>query len=66
MKLHDKRKMDEGRVEEKVLNIRKMMKRLKMTAEAAMDVLEIPPEEQGRYTLLLKEAETAGRYSAES
>ena len=55
----------EGREETNVSNIRKMMKRLKLSAEAAMDVLEIPNEEQHKYALLLKEAEAAGQYSAE-
>lgn len=39
----------EGHAEEKLDNIRKMMKNLKLTAKQAMDVLEIPEEEQGRY-----------------
>ena len=43
-----------------------MMDRLKMTAEAAMDVLEVPPEKKERYALLLKEAEASGQYTADS
>ena len=65
MELFKEEGREEGREEEKVSNIRKMMKRLKMTAEAAMDVLEIPAEEQDRYALLLKEAEAEDHYQAE-
>ncbi len=54
-----------GREEEKLRNIQKMIKRLKLSAEAAMDVLDIPPEEQKKYALLLKESESADNYSAE-
>ena len=53
-----------GRDEEKVSNLRNLMERLKMTAEAAMDALAVPQEEQQKYALLLKEAEAAEQYSA--
>lgn len=39
----------EGRAEGVVHNIRQMMKNLKLTAEQAMDVLEIPAEERSKY-----------------
>ncbi len=64
MKLYEKRKKEEGREEEKIRSIQKLMRRLKMSAEAAMDVLDIPPEEQQKYSLLLKENETPGNYNA--
>ena len=41
------------------------MQRLKLSAEAATDAPAAPPEEQQKYALLLKEAETTGGYSAE-
>ena len=65
MELFKEEGREEGREEEKVSNIRKMMKRLKMTADAAMDVLEIPAEEHDRYALLLKEAEAEDHYQTE-
>ncbi len=57
--------LERGREEEKLRNIQKMIKRLKLSAEAAMDVLDIPPEEQQKYALLLKEAETSDSYTPE-
>ena len=56
---------EEGREETQVSNIRALMQRLKLSAEAAMDALAVPPEEQEKYALLLKETEAAGRDSAE-
>ena len=56
---------EEGREETQVSNIRALMQRLKLSAEAAMDALAVPPEEQEKYALLLKETEAAGKYSAE-
>lgn len=55
----------EGREETQISNIRTLMQRLKLSAEAAMDALAVPPEEQQKYALLLKETETAEQYSAE-
>ena len=60
-----KAQKEEGRDENQVSNIRKMMKNLKMTAEAAMDILEIPSEEQKKYALMLKEGKVTDQYSAE-
>ena len=39
----------EGEEYERLTTIRKLMKSLKMTAQQAMAVLEIPSSEQGRY-----------------
>lgn len=39
----------EGRAEGRLHDVMKMMKNLRLTAEQAMDVLEIPPEERSRY-----------------
>ena len=39
----------EGEEQERLTTIRKLMKSLKMTAQQAMAVLEIPSSEQGRY-----------------
>ncbi|MBQ4514309.1 MAG: hypothetical protein II969_15045 [Anaerolineaceae bacterium] len=44
---------DEGREEEKFFSIQKLMKNLKITAEQAMDVLEISAEDRKRYLALL-------------
>jgi len=44
-----------GKDEERVFNIRNAMDKLSMTAEAAMDFIEIPVEEHEKYALLLKE-----------
>ena len=55
----------EGREETQISNIRTLMQRLKLSAEAAMDALAVPPEEQQKYALLLKETEAAEQYSAE-
>ena len=56
---------EEWREETQVSDIRMLMQPLKLSAEAAMDALAVPQEEQKRYALLLKEAEAAERYSAE-
>ena len=46
----------EGRETTQVSNIRTLMQRLKLSAEAAMDALAVPPEEQQKYALMLKES----------
>ena len=50
---------EEGREEGKELstvsNLRSLMGKMKISAEKAMDFLDIPAEEQPRYALLLKE-----------
>ncbi len=55
---------EEGREETQVSNIRALMQRLKLSAEAAMDALAVPPEEQKKYAMLLKETGTADNYTA--
>ena len=39
----------EGKDEERVNSIRKMMQKLNLTAKQAMDVLDIPVKEQEKY-----------------
>ena len=50
---------EEGREEGKELstvsNLRSLMGKMKISAEKAMDYLNIPAEEQPKYALLLKE-----------
>ena len=65
MELFKQEYREEGREEEKISNIRTLMQRLKLSAEAAMDALAVPPEEQQKYAMLLKETEAAEQYSAE-
>ncbi len=45
----------EGREEERLSGIRNVMKKLNLTAEKAMDFMDIPTQEQGKYAVLLKE-----------
>lgn len=42
----------EGRKEEKVQNLKYIMKNLKVTLQQAMDILEIPEAERSLYTSL--------------
>ena len=56
---------EEGMEKKEVSNLRTLMERLKLSAEAAMDALAVPPEEREKYALKLKEAEKAEQYSAE-
>ena len=44
---------EEGRSEEQLSSIRKLMKTLKLTAQQAMDVLEIPPSDQKFFLAML-------------
>lgn len=46
----------EGQVEEKTNNLRAIMTNLKLTAEAAMDVLDVPQEERAQYREKLQTA----------
>ena len=50
----------EGRVEGKedatVSSLQTIMKKMKLSAEKAMDFMDIPPEDQPKYALLLKES----------
>ena len=44
---------EEGREEEKLNSIRSLMKKLNLTLEQAMDVLDVPKSEQEKYAQLL-------------
>ena len=44
-----KQQRREGQEEERVNSIRKMMQKLNLTAKQAMDVLDIPVNEQEKY-----------------
>ena len=50
---------EEGREDERLSSIRKIMSKLDFTAEKAMDFLDIPKEEQGRYILMMEQGESA-------
>ena len=43
----------EGKADERLANLRAIMDNLKLTAEKAMDALNIPPEERAKYSELL-------------
>lgn len=45
--------LKEGREEEKLNSIRSLMKKLNLTLEQAMDVLDVPKSEQEKYAQLL-------------
>ena len=47
------RGIEEGTDRECLQNIRSMMRKLKVTASEAMDIIEIPAEEQPKYLKLL-------------
>ena len=47
------RGIEEGTDRERLQNIRRMMRKLKVTASEAMDIIEIPAEEQPKYLKLL-------------
>ena len=47
------RGIEEGTERERLQNIRSMMRKLKVTASEAMDIIEIPAEEQPKYLKLL-------------
>lgn len=57
--LHDMEIREEAREEgkelSKVSDLRLVMEKLKISADKAMDFLNIPAEEQPKYALLLKE-----------
>ena len=46
---------EEGKELSKVSDLRLVMEKLKISADKAMDFLNIPAEEQPKYALLLKE-----------
>ena len=45
---------EEGREDEKVSSLRSLMKNLKMSAEEAMETLDIPKSERSKYMARLK------------
>ena len=45
----------QGMEKEKLSNLRSLMKKLHLTPEAAMDLLDIPVQEQARYAAKLRE-----------
>ena len=51
--------MEKGREKERVSSIQKIMAKLGYTAEKAMDFLDIPKEEQGKYILMMEQGESA-------
>ena len=42
-----------SRAEERIQNIRNAMDSLKISAQKAMEVLKVPPEEQAKYAAML-------------
>ena len=44
----------QGREEEKLNSIRSLMKKLNLTLEQAMDVLDVPKSEQEKYAHMLR------------
>ena len=51
--------LEKGRENERLSSIRKNMSKLDYTAEKAMDFLDIPKEEQGKYILMMEQGESA-------
>ena len=47
----------EGRTDERMSNLRQLISKLKMSAEQAMDVLDVPMSERQRYRELLETAQ---------
>ena len=52
----------EGSMKEKISGIQRLMSKLKMTADAAMDFMDIPPEDHAKYAQLMKEAGSTEGY----
>ena len=48
------RAMEQGIEKEKLANLKRIIKNMKLTAEQAMNALEIPISERNRYTSLLE------------
>lgn len=44
---------EDGKAESTASNIKKLMKNLKLTAEAAMELLEVPKSDYSRYAAML-------------
>ena len=51
---------EEVREKEVETNLKRLMSKLNMTAEAAMDFMDIPKADQPRYALLLRESSVKG------
>ena len=51
--------LEKGREDERLSSIRKIMSKLDYTAEKAMDFLDIPKQEQGKYILMMEQGESA-------
>ena len=47
---------EEGRAAEKLSNLKTIMRKMKLSAQKAMEFLDIPPEDQKKYAPLLKES----------
>jgi len=45
--------IEQGKDEERLVSIRRIMNKLKMTAEEAMDTLDIPKGERSKYMTML-------------
>ena len=50
---------EDGREEERISSIQKIMRNMNLTAAKAMDILEIPKEEQSKYILMMEQSESA-------
>ena len=46
---------EEGKENATVTNLRTVMKKMKLSAEKAMDFMDIPPEDQPKYAVMLQE-----------
>ena len=51
--------LEKGREDERLSSIRNIMKNMNLTASKAMDILEIPKEEQGKYVRMMEQGESA-------
>ena len=49
---------EKGREQERVSSLKRLMRKMKYTAEEAMDFMEISPEDRQRLAPMLKEAES--------
>ena len=47
--------LEEGEEKATVSNLRTVMKKMKLSAEKAMDFMDIPAEDQPKYALMLRE-----------
>ncbi len=58
--------LEKGKDETSVTHIRNLMARMSLTAEKAMEILGISAEDQHKYALMLKEADSTKTYDAQS